>query len=92
MHVGHVNFLDEMSAACRLCDGVAVVVDASEGVMMVTEQVIKHALQEKLALTVCINKVRRKLAQAVCRPAAAFECACSYCTCTPHITSLSQLQ
>ena len=56
-HAGHVNFVDELSAAYRLCDGVVVFVDASEGVMMVTEQAIKHALQEKLSITICINKV-----------------------------------
>lgn len=49
--------MDEMSAAYRLCDGVVVFVDASEGVMMVTEQALKHALQEKLSITICINKV-----------------------------------
>ena len=56
-----MNFLDELSAAYRLCDGVVVFVDASEGVMLVTEQAIKHALQEKLSITICINKVGRAL-------------------------------
>ena len=32
-------------------------VDASEGVMMNTERIMKHAVQEKLNITLCINKV-----------------------------------
>ena len=55
--LGHVNFSDELTAAFRLCDGVLIIVDASEGVMMNTERVLKHALQEKLNITLCINKV-----------------------------------
>ena len=86
-NIGHVNFSDEVTAAYRLCDGVMIVVDASEGVsyqynsliisivhysihsivsfnipfthqvMMNTERLLKHAIQEKLAITICINKV-----------------------------------
>ncbi|XP_031783314.1 116 kDa U5 small nuclear ribonucleoprotein component [Nasonia vitripennis] len=56
---GHVNFSDEATAAIRLCDGAVLLVDAAEGVMLNTERLLKHALQEKLALTVCINKIDR---------------------------------
>lgn len=56
---GHVNFSDEVSAAMRLADGVCVFIDAAEGVMLNTERVIKLAVQEKLAVTVCINKIDR---------------------------------
>lgn len=56
---GHVNFSDEATAAIRLSDGAVLVVDAAEGVMLNTERLLKHALHEKLALTVCINKIDR---------------------------------
>ncbi|KAJ3639023.1 hypothetical protein Zmor_022088 [Zophobas morio] len=56
---GHVNFIDEAAAAMRACDGVVVVVDAIDGVMANTENLIRHALQERLAITLCINKIDR---------------------------------
>lgn len=55
--LGHVNFSDEATAAMRMCDGVVLFVDAAEGVMLNTERLLKHAVQERLALTICINKV-----------------------------------
>lgn len=54
---GHVNFSDEVTASLRLCDGVVVFVDAAEGVMLNSERLIKHAVQEKMCITLCINKV-----------------------------------
>ncbi len=56
---GHVNFSDEVTASMRLSDGIVLFVDASEGVMLNTERIIKHAVQERLAVTVCINKIDR---------------------------------
>ncbi|KAL7303257.1 hypothetical protein TKK_0004455 [Trichogramma kaykai] len=56
---GHVNFSDEATAAIRLSDGAVLLVDAAEGVMLNTERLLKHAIQEKLAITVCINKIDR---------------------------------
>ena len=44
---------------CRMSDGVVVFVDAAEGVMLNTERLVKHAVQERLAVTVCINKIDR---------------------------------
>jgi 116 kDa U5 small nuclear ribonucleoprotein component len=54
-----VNFSDEATAAMRMVDGVVLFVDAAEGVMLNTERLLKHAIQEKLAVTVCINKIDR---------------------------------
>lgn len=47
-----------LGARGRACDGIVLVVDAVEGVMMHTETLVKHALHEGLAITLCINKVR----------------------------------
>lgn len=43
----------------RMVDGVVIFVDAAEGVMLNTERLLKHAIQERLAITVCINKIDR---------------------------------
>ncbi|ALC47638.1 CG4849 [Drosophila busckii] len=56
---GHVNFSDEATAAMRMCDGVVLFIDASEGVMLNTERLLKHAVQERLGITLCINKIDR---------------------------------
>lgn len=56
---GHVNFSDEITAAIRLSDGIVLFVDAAEGLMLNTERILKHAVQERLAITLCINKIDR---------------------------------
>lgn len=57
--LGHVNFSDEATAAMRVSDGVVVFVDAAEGVVLNTERLLKHAVQERVAITLCINKIDR---------------------------------
>ena len=56
---GHVNFSDEVTASLRLADAVLLVVDAVEGVMCVTERVIKHAARDRLPIVVFVNKMDR---------------------------------
>jgi len=56
---GHINFSDEVTASLRLCDGVVLIVDVIEGLMLNTERIIRHTLQEGLALTVVLNKIDR---------------------------------
>lgn len=58
---GHVNFSDELSAALRLSDGVLLVVDAVEGVMVGTERAIKAAAAEGLPICLLISKFDRLL-------------------------------
>ncbi|TGZ79772.1 P-loop containing nucleoside triphosphate hydrolase protein [Ascodesmis nigricans] len=56
---GHVNFVDEVAASVRLADGIVLVVDVVEGVMINTEQIIKYAVSENIPLTLLLNKVDR---------------------------------
>jgi U5 small nuclear ribonucleoprotein component len=56
---GHVNFSDEVTASLRAADGVVLVVDAVEGVMLNTERLIRHAVAAGLPLVLVINKVDR---------------------------------
>ncbi|KRX56036.1 U5 small nuclear ribonucleoprotein component [Trichinella sp. T9] len=69
---GHINFSDEMSAAFRMCDGVVVFVDAHEGVMLSTERTLKCAVQENLAITLCINKIDRLILELKLPPTDAY--------------------
>lgn len=69
---GHVNFSDEVTAAMRMVDGIVLFVDAAEGVMLNTERLLKHAIQEKLAVTLCINKIDRLILELKLPPQDAF--------------------
>ncbi|KAI7905398.1 P-loop containing nucleoside triphosphate hydrolase protein [Cokeromyces recurvatus] len=69
---GHTNFIDEVVAAIRLADGVAIVVDVVEGVMVNTEQIIKYCVREGLAMTLVINKVDRLILELKIPPADAY--------------------
>ncbi|GAV09108.1 hypothetical protein RvY_18704-2 [Ramazzottius varieornatus] len=69
---GHVNFSDEVCAALRICDGVLLVVDAHEGVLLNTERIIKLALQERLPIVLCINKIDRLILELKLPPTDAY--------------------
>jgi U5 small nuclear ribonucleoprotein component len=69
---GHVNFSDEVTAAVRIADGVVVVVDAVEGVMLNTERVLRHAVKHNKAVTLCINKVDRLILELKLPPTDAY--------------------
>lgn len=56
---GHPNFQDEVAASVRLADGVLLVVDVVEGVMVGTEGVVKHAIREGLPIVLVLNKIDR---------------------------------
>ncbi|RYP62718.1 hypothetical protein DL771_009609 [Monosporascus sp. 5C6A] len=69
---GHVNFVDEVAAALRLVDGVALIVDVVEGVQVNTEQIIKHAVLEDIPMTLIINKVDRLILELRLPPSDAY--------------------
>ncbi|EFC46247.1 predicted protein [Naegleria gruberi] len=56
---GHINFSDELTASMRISDGIVLVVDALEGVMSNTVEIIKQAVQERLPIVLLINKLDR---------------------------------
>ncbi|THH03955.1 hypothetical protein EW145_g5872 [Phellinidium pouzarii] len=69
---GHVNFVDEVASAIRLADGILLVVDVVEGVMVNTEAIIRHAIQENVKITLVINKIDRLILELRIKPADAF--------------------
>ena len=56
---GHADFGGEVERVLKMVDGVVLVVDAFEGPMPQTKFVLKKALELKLAVIVCINKIDR---------------------------------
>lgn len=69
---GHVNFSDEVTAAFRISDGVVIFIDAAEGIMLNTERLLKHAVQERLPVTICLNKIDRLMLELKLPPTDAY--------------------
>ncbi|TNM96998.1 hypothetical protein fugu_015154 [Takifugu bimaculatus] len=70
---GHINFSDEVTSSIRISDGIVLFIDAAEGVVMLnTERLIKHAVQERMAITICINKVDRLILELKLPPTDAY--------------------
>ncbi|EMD42320.1 hypothetical protein CERSUDRAFT_102668 [Gelatoporia subvermispora B] len=69
---GHVNFVDEVASSIRLADGIVLVVDVVEGVMVNTEHIIRHAIQEGLKVTLVVNKIDRLILELRIKPADAY--------------------
>lgn len=56
---GHSDFGGEVERVLKMVDGVILVVDAFEGPMPQTKFVLRKALELKLPVIVCINKIDR---------------------------------
>ncbi len=56
---GHADFGGEVERVLKMVDGVILVVDAFEGAMPQTKFVLMKALELKLPVIVCINKIDR---------------------------------
>ncbi len=56
---GHADFGGEVERVLKMADGAILVVDAFEGAMPQTKFVLKKALELKLPVIVCINKMDR---------------------------------
>ncbi|KIM47686.1 hypothetical protein M413DRAFT_439352 [Hebeloma cylindrosporum] len=69
---GHINFVDEVASAVRLVDGIILVVDVVEGLMVGTEFVLRHALQEGVKITLVVNKIDRLILELRIKPADAY--------------------
>ncbi|KAI9300883.1 P-loop containing nucleoside triphosphate hydrolase protein [Cunninghamella echinulata] len=69
---GHTDFIDEVIAATRIADGVVLIVDVVEGVMVNTEKIIKQCVHEGVAITLVINKVDRLILELKLPPADAY--------------------
>ncbi|KAJ3510520.1 hypothetical protein NLJ89_g4626 [Agrocybe chaxingu] len=69
---GHINFVDEVASAMRLVDGILLVVDVVEGLMVGTELILRHALQEGIKITLVVNKIDRLILELRIPPADAY--------------------
>ena len=56
---GHADFGGEVERVLKMVNGVILVVDAFEGAMPQTKFVLRNALELKLPVIVCINKIDR---------------------------------
>ena len=69
---GHPNFADEVHASVRMSDGVLLVVDAAEGVMMGTREAVRIAAKEGQRVVLVLTKVDRLVVELKLPPGDAY--------------------
>ena len=69
---GHINLCAEATAGLRVADGVVVVIDACEGVMLQTERVVREAVSHNLPISLVVNKMDRLITELKLPPNDAF--------------------
>ncbi|EEB05402.1 GTPase Cwf10 [Schizosaccharomyces japonicus yFS275] len=69
---GHVDFVDEVATTMAVSDGVVLVVDVIEGVMINTRRIIKHAVLQNMPIVVVLNKIDRLILELRLPPADAY--------------------
>ncbi|KAM6498822.1 Calreticulin family domain containing protein [Amanita muscaria] len=69
---GHINFVDEVASAMRLADGIVLVVDVVEGLMVGAEYILRHAIREGVKITLVVNKIDRLILELRIKPADAY--------------------
>ena len=69
---GHLNFADEVTASMQMADGCLLCVDAVEGVMLGTEQVVRQALLQRVPVVLCITKIDRLITELKIPPSDAY--------------------
>lgn len=60
---GHPNFVDEVSAAVRICDGAIFIVDVVEGLTSHAKTILAHAANERCDIVVVLNKMDRLITE-----------------------------
>lgn len=70
---GHSNFTDESVAGISLSDGVVIVVDVCEGLMLVTERIIHLAVRYNLPIVLVLNKIDRLITELRLPPMDAYQ-------------------
>jgi len=69
---GHPNFTDEVCVSMRLTDGVLLVLDAVEGVVMQTKTLIELAIKQNQRIILVINKLDRLILELQLPPVDAY--------------------
>ncbi|KAJ7269333.1 Calreticulin family-domain-containing protein [Mycena haematopus] len=69
---GKSHLIHSLTPRDTLVDGIVLVVDVIEGLMVGTENILRHALQENVKITLVVNKIDRLILELRIKPADAY--------------------